>query len=167
MYNKTDFAIVFYTSFLKFLIHLNIWQLISLEFLMRGLYYLFLFIIYIFYFVFLCMAVYWLCNPVQAWTVELVPYLCGLLWTLLGMCLTFHTYMFSVDFTTWKFHSNVKFANSYYHEVVLNFYLRFFFLYFHTCSNALSSLSINIVNSNSLCWQNHFRGDTTILLGDT
>lgn len=78
-----------------------------------------------------------------------------------------HLYMFSVDFTTWKFHSNVKFANSYYHEVVLNFYLRFFFLYFHTCSNALSSLSINIVNSNSLCWQNHFRGDTTILLGDT
>lgn len=75
-----------------------------------------------------------------------------------------HLYMFTVDFTTWKFHSNVKFANSYYHEVVLNFYLRFFSLFLHMIK--CSFFSVNIVNANSLCWQNHFRGDTTILLGD-
>ena len=144
----------------KFLINLNIWQPISLRFLTRESYYLF-------HYSSLCfgIAVYGCILVMQSSPglnsrVGTVPP-CPLLDFIGNICKILHLYMFAIDLTVCEFHSNVSFLK----VITMNFYQRFF-LYSYTWSNAFSSLSDNIVNSSTLCWQSHSRGDTEILFGD-
>lgn len=99
-------VVIFCTSLLKFLIYFNIWQPVSLVFLIR----ISSFIIYNFYFgnaVYYCMLAMQ-SSPGLNSRVGTIP-LCPLLDFIGTVSNISHLHMFALDFTIWKFHSNVSF----------------------------------------------------------